>query len=86
MKTGKRGRPRLFDQYVKFSVNISIEDVMVIDRLVADGVFPSRSEAIRYAIQYAFSQFYPEDIRTIPGRRLNMHKGRASKDALQRKA
>jgi len=86
MKTGKRGRPRLFDQYVKFSVNISIEDVMVIDRLVADGVFPSRSEAIRYAIQYAFSQFYPEDIRAIVGRRVNTHKGRPRKDVLQRKA
>jgi len=86
MKTGKRGRPRLFDQYVKFSVNISIEDVMVIDRLVADGVFPTRSEAIRYAIQYTFSQFYPEDIKAVVGRRVSVRLGRPSKDALQRKA
>jgi len=84
MKTGKRGRPRLFDQYVKFSVNISIEDIMVIDRLVADGVFPTRSEAIRYAIQYAFSQFYPEDIKTIPGRRVGTRLGRPPR-ALQGK-
>jgi Arc/MetJ-type ribon-helix-helix transcriptional regulator len=84
MKTGKRGRPRLFDQYVKFSVNIGIEDVQVIDKLITDGVFPTRSEAIRYAIQYAFSQFYPEDIKTIPGRRVSIRAGRPPK-TLQRK-
>jgi len=82
---GKRGRPKILGDHVKFSVNIGIEDVIVIDKLVADGVFPSRSEAIRYAIQYAFSQFYPEDIRTTPGRRVSIHKGRPSKDPLQRK-
>jgi len=78
MKGKKRGRPRLPFNYIKFSVNISIEDVMVIDKLVADGVFPSRSEAIRYAIQYAFAQFYPEDIEAIVGRRVSV--------TLQRKA
>ncbi len=85
MKSGRRGRPRLPFQYVKFSVNIDIEDIQVIDKLVADGVFPSRSEAIRYAIQYAFAQFYPEDIRVTVGRRLNSRKGRPPK-TLQRKA
>jgi len=86
MKSGKRGRPRLPFQYVKFSVNIGIEDIQVIDKLVADGMFPSRTEAIRYAIQYAFAQFYQEDIKAIVGRRVNRHKGRPSKDTLREKA
>jgi len=85
VKTGKRGRPRLPFQYVKFSVNIGIEDIQVIDKLVADGMFPSRTEAIRYAIQYVFAQFYPEDIRVTVGRRLNSRRGRSSKDTLREK-
>ena len=85
MKSGKRGRPRLPFQYVKFSVNIGIEDIQVIDKLVADGMFPSRTEAIRYAIQHAFAQFYPEDIRVTVGRRLNSRRGRSSKDTLREK-
>jgi len=85
MKSGKRGRPRLPFQYVKFSVNIGIEDIQVIDKLVADGMFPSRTEAIRYAIQYAFAQFYQEDIKAIVGRRVSTRLGRPPK-TLQRKA
>jgi len=84
MKSGKRGRPRLPFQYVKFSVNIGIEDIQVIDKLVADGMFPSRTEAIRYAIQYAFAQFYQEDIKAIVGRRVSTRLGRPPK-TLQRK-
>jgi len=71
-------------QYVKFSVNIGIEDIQVIDKLVADGMFPSRTEAIRYAIQYAFAQFYQEDIKAIVGRRVSTRLGRPPK-TLQRK-
>jgi len=84
MGKGKRGRPRLPFQYVKFSVNIGIEDIQVIDKLVADGMFPSRTEAIRYAIQYAFAQFYQEDIKAIVGRRVSTRLGRPPK-TLQRK-
>jgi len=84
MGKGKRGRPRLPFQYVKFTVNIGIEDIQVIDKLVADGMFPSRTEAIRYAIQYAFAQFYQEDIMAIVGRRVSTRLGRPPK-TLQRK-
>jgi len=66
-------------------VNIGIEDIQVIDKLVADGMFPSRTEAIRYAIQYAFAQFYQEDIKAIVGRRVSTRLGRPPK-TLQRKA
>jgi len=71
-------------QYVKFSVNIGIEDIQVIDKLVADGMFPSRTDAIRYAIRYAFAQFYQEDIKAIVGRRVSTRLGRPPK-TLQRK-
>jgi len=84
MGKGKRGRPRLPFQYVKFTVNIGIEDIQVIDKLVADGMFPSRTEAIRYAIQYAFAQFYQEDIKAIVGRRVSTRLDRPPK-TLQRK-
>ena len=85
MKTGKRGRPGLPFQYIKFSVDIGIEDIQIIDKLVADGMFSSRADAIRYAIQYAFAQFYPEDIRVTVGRRVGVRLGRPPK-TLQRKA
>ena len=86
MKTGKRGRPKVLREYVKVPVNLELEDIQIIDKLVADGMFLDRTDAIRFAIRYAFAQFYPEDIRAIPGRRTDTRIGRPSKDPLQRKA
>ncbi|MCI4409967.1 MAG: hypothetical protein JHC26_12810 [Thermofilum sp.] len=86
MADGKRGRPKVLGEYVKVPVNLELEDIEVIDKLVREGMFLDRTDAIRYAIRYAFAQFYPEDIRTIVGRRTNTRMGRPSKDPLQRKA
>jgi len=86
MKTGKRGRPKVLGRYIKVPVNLELEDVAVIDKLVKDGMFLDRTDAIRYAIRYAFTQFYPEDIKAVVGRRVSVRLGRPSKDALQRKA
>jgi len=85
MKTGKRGRPKVLGKYVKVPVNLELEDMAIIDKLVKDGMFLDRTDAIRYAIRYAFAQFYPEGIKTIVGRRTNIRPGRPAK-TLQRKA
>ncbi|MFP3131577.1 MAG: hypothetical protein RXR51_08400 [Nitrososphaeria archaeon] len=84
MGKGKRGRPKVLREYIKVPVNIELEDIEVIDKLVKDGMFLDRTDAIRYAIRYAFAQFYSEDVRTIPGRRAGVRLGRPPK-ALQRK-
>jgi hypothetical protein len=88
MGNGKRGRPKVLKDYVKVPVNLELEDVMIIDKLVSDGMFLHRMDAIRYAIRYAFAQFYPEDIKTIPGRKVSVRLGRPPKaplEALRRK-
>ena len=85
MKRGKRGRPKVLGKYVKVPVNLELEDIEVIDKLVKDGMFLDRTDAIRYAIRYAFAQFYPEDIKAIVGRRTNIRLGRSA-ETLQRKA
>jgi len=84
MKRGKRGRPKILKEYIKVRVNLELEDVQIIDKLVADGMFLDRTDAIRFAIRYAFSQYYQEDIKTIPGRRTDIRIGRPPK-ALQEK-
>jgi len=86
MATGKRGRPKVLKEYVKVPVNIELEDIEVIDKLVKDGMFLDRTDAIRFAIRYAFAQFYQtEGIKAIVGRRVNVRLGRPPK-TLQRKA
>jgi len=84
-RKGKRGRPKVLKDYVKVPVNIELEDIEVIDKLVKDGMFLDRTDAIRYAIRYAFAQFYQEDIKAIVGRRVSTRLGRPPK-TLQRKA
>ena len=73
-------------EYIKVPINLELNDIEVIDKLVKDGMFLDRTDAIRFAIRFAFAQFYPEDIRAIPGRRTDIRIGRPSKDPLQRKA
>ena len=85
MKRGKRGRPKVLKEYIKVPVNIELEDIEVIDKLVKDGMFLDRTDAIRYAIRYAFALYYPEDVRAIPGRRVSVRLGRPSK-TIRRKA
>ena len=85
MKSGKRGRPKVLKEYIKVSVNIELEDIEVIDKLVKDGMFLDRTDAIRHAIRYAFAQFYQEDIKAVVGRRVGVRLGRPPK-TLQRKA
>jgi len=84
VKSGRRGRPKVLKEYIKVPVNIELEDIEVIDKLVKDGMFLDRTDAIRFAIRYAFAQFYPEDIEAIVGRRTNMRIGRPPR-ALQGK-
>jgi hypothetical protein len=84
MKSGKRGRPKVLKEYVKVPVNIELEDINVIDKLVKDGMFLDRTDAIRFAIRYTFALYYPEGVRTIPGRRASTRLGRPPK-TLQRK-
>ena len=73
-------------EYVKVPVNLELEDIQIIDKLVADGMFLDRTDAIRFAIRYAFAQFYPEDIKVIVGRRTDTRIGRPSKNPLREKA
>ena len=85
MRTGKRGRPKVLREYIKVPVNLELDDIEVIDKLVKDGMFLDRTDAIRYAIRYAFALYYTEDVRVVVGRRVSVRLGRPSK-TLQDKA